>query len=105
MTTKRMPSMMSLVRDDIFRNPLLLVLFSLVLASALAVIYVSHSHRQIMNEREQLSSQRDELDIEWRHLTIEQNALTEHSRVERLAMQQLNMIRPEPKHEVVVPWQ
>lgn len=105
MTTTRAPSMLVLWRDDLVRFPVLILLFIAVVASALTIIYVAHSHRQITIARDELSSTRDQLDIEWRHLTIEQNALTEHSRVERIAMKQLNMVRPEPEQEVLVPWQ
>jgi len=105
MTTSRAPGILTLVRDDIMRFPLIIGLFVLVVASAMAVIYVAHATRLVVIERDQLSSQRDQLDIEWRHLTIEQNALTETSRVERLALEQLNMVRPDPEQEVLVPWQ
>lgn len=105
MTTKRAPSMLSLWLDDLKHFPLLVLLFLLVIATAMSIIYVSHSHRQLTINRDELGSVRDQLDIEWRHLTIEQNALTEHSRIERIAMQQLNMVRPEPEQEVLVPWQ
>ncbi|MDX1705226.1 cell division protein FtsL [Pseudidiomarina sp.] len=105
MTTSRVPALFSVMFDDIRQQLLLVVLFLAVVMSSLTVIYVAHAHRLITTERDNLLSDRDNLDIEWRHLQIEQNALTEHSRVERIAEQRLDMVRPEGKQEVLVPWQ
>ncbi len=77
----------------------------LVMMTALSVIYIAHQNRQLTAARDQLLSNRDLLDREWRHLVIEQNALTEHSRVERIAQEQLGMIDITGEREVVVPWQ
>jgi cell division protein FtsL len=46
--------------------------------------------------------QKDQLDVEWRHLILEQGALTEHNRIESMVKKQLNMRRPSPDEEVVV---
>lgn len=104
MTAKRVPNMLALWRHDARLYVVPLVLFVLVVTTALSIIYVAHVNRVLTIERDQLSQARDQLDIEWRHLLIEQNALTEHSRVERIAMEQLNMVRPQPQQEVLVPW-
>ncbi|PTB90149.1 cell division protein FtsL [Pseudidiomarina aestuarii] len=105
MTTSRVPGLISVLVDDLRQQFVLVLLFLLVIVSALAVIYVSHAHRQLTIERDDLLSARDQLDIEWRHLQIEETALTEHSRVERIAEQRLDMVRPEGEQEVLVPWQ
>lgn len=105
MKASRVPNLLSVLLEDIRQQLMLVVLFVAVIASALAVIYVSHSHRLLTIERDDLLSQRDDIDIEWRHLQIEQNTLTEHIRVERIAQQQLDMVRPEADQEVLVPWQ
>lgn len=105
MKSRRVPALISVLWDDLRQHFVLVLLFLLVIASAMAVIYVSHSHRLLTIERDQLLSQRDDIDIEWRHLQIEQNTLTEHNRVERIAQQRLGMVRPEPEQEVLIPWQ
>lgn len=104
MKPSRVPGLLSSVWADLRQHLMLAVLFIALLVSALSVIYVAHAHRQMMIERDQLLSERDQLDIEWRHLQIEQTALTEHSRVERIAEQRLDMIRPEGDKEVLIPW-
>lgn len=76
----------------------------LALVSALVTVYLTHQHRELMVEREQLLQERDELDVEWRHLVVEQTALTEHSRIEELARRELGMQRPDEAQEVLVPW-
>lgn len=105
MKSKRVPALISVLWDDLRQHLVLVLLFLMVIGSAMVVIYVSHSHRLLTIERDQLLSQRDDIDIEWRHLQIEQNTLTEHNRVERIAQQRLGMVRPEPEQEVLVPWQ
>ncbi|EEZ42511.1 putative cell division protein FtsL [Photobacterium damselae subsp. damselae CIP 102761] len=42
------------------------------------------------------------MDIEWRNQLLEENALAEHSRIERLAEQELKMERPTTTNEVVI---
>ncbi|WP_127347633.1 cell division protein FtsL [Pseudidiomarina mangrovi] len=105
MKPSRVPGLLSVMFTDLRQHWMLVLLCMAIVISALGVIYISHSHRLLTMERDQLLSQRDDLDIEYRHLQIEQNTLTEHNRVERIAEQQLDMVRPEGKQEVLVPWQ
>ncbi|RZQ56149.1 cell division protein FtsL [Pseudidiomarina tainanensis] len=105
MKASRVPALLTVLFEDLRQHLVLVLLFLMVIGSAMAVIYVSHSHRLLTIERDDLLSQRDEIDIEWRHLQIEQNTLTEHNRVERIAQQRLNMVRAEAEQEVLVPWQ
>ena len=105
MKASRVPALVSVLFDDFRQHLVLVLLFLMPITSALAVIYVSHGHRLLTIERDELLSERDALDIEWRHLQIEQNTLTEHNRVERIAEQRLNMVRAEAEQEVLVPWQ
>jgi cell division protein FtsL len=105
MTTSRVPSLLTVLFSDLRQQKLVLLLFTCIIATAFTVIYVAHANRLLTIERDELLSQRDQIDIEWRHLQIEQTALTEHSRVERIASQRLGMVRPEGEQEVLVPWQ
>ncbi|MDM7859523.1 cell division protein FtsL [Alteromonas sp. ASW11-36] len=92
----------TIMLTDAARHPLRVLLFLLVLLSALAVILSSHMNRQVLIANEQLMQEKDRLDIEWRHLLLEQGALTEHNRIESLVQRDLNMRRPMPEDEVVV---
>ena len=105
MTTSRVPNLIAVLLTDLRRQKLVLLLMVVILATAFSVIYIAHSNRLLTIERDTLLSQRDEIDIEWPHLQIEQTTLTEHSRVERIASQRLDMVRPEGEQEVLVPWQ
>jgi cell division protein FtsL len=53
-------------------------------------------------QREQLVLERDALDIEWRNLILEENALGDHSRVERIATEKLQMQHVDPSQENIV---
>ena len=91
-----------IIMSDLARHPLRVLLYLLVIASALLVILSSHLNRQVIIANERLMQHKDDLDIEWRHLLLEQGALTEHNRIESTVRRDLNMIRPDPKDEVVV---
>ena len=88
--------------SDMRRNSLLIILYLSVLASALAIVISTHENRQLIITQEELISERDSLDIEWRHLLIEQNSLTEHNRIEKHVREQLNMHRPEAQEVVMI---
>lgn len=78
------------------------VLLMFIFISAIGVVLVTHNTRQMIDQRENLLLEKDLLDGEWRNLILEENALAEHSRVQRLAMDELEMKRPEPDKEVII---
>jgi cell division protein FtsL len=88
--------------SDLTRHKLRVLLFILVIASALAVILSSHNNRQQNIALEQLMREKDHLDVEWRNLVLEQRSLTEHNRIEALVEKQLDMHRASANDEVVV---
>lgn len=87
---------------DLARNFTRVLLFIAVIISAFAVILSVHENRQLSIQLEQLMQEQDELDVQWRHLVLEQSALTEHNRIETMVQQKLNMRRPTTKEEIVV---
>ncbi|NIF23118.1 MULTISPECIES: cell division protein FtsL [Pantoea] len=80
--------------------PVLLLLA--VLVSAIMVVTTTHKTRLLTAQREQLVLERDSLDIEWRNLILEENALGDHSRVERIATDKLHMQHVDPSQEHIV---
>ena len=87
---------------DLARHPVRVLLFLALLVSAGLVILSAHHNRQMSIAIERLMQEKDQLDVEWRHLVLEQSALTEHNRIEALVKSELNMHRPVPSEEVVV---
>ncbi|WP_120997621.1 cell division protein FtsL [Stutzerimonas urumqiensis] len=75
---------------------LMLVLFLIVLVSAIGVAYVAHWNRQLLNELYSELSTRDKAQAEWGRLILEQSTWTAHSRIETLAREQLGMHVPQP---------
>jgi len=73
-----------------------------VMLSAIAIIYTSHSNRQVFNTLQQTLEQRDELEMEWGQLLLEQSALAAHSEVEKTAGNQLGMRVPDANEIVLV---
>lgn len=78
------------------------ILFSLVLASAILLVYSKHQSRKLFVELQQLKYQVDELDTEWSQLQLEQSAWSGHGRIEKIARKQLSMVMPEPGDVVFV---
>jgi cell division protein FtsL len=95
-------NLFSFVVADLARHPVRVLLFLALLVSAGLVILSAHHNRQMSIAIERVMQEKDQLDVEWRHLVLEQSALTEHNRIEALVKSQLNMHRPLPSEEVVV---
>ena len=72
------------------------LLFVAVLASSVAVAYTTHGSRQLLNTLFVEMKQRDRLQAEWGRLVLEHSTWTAHNRIEKLAVEQLHMLVPEP---------
>jgi cell division protein FtsL len=80
----------------------LLLLWALLLASAIGVVWSRHETRSLFIELQTLSSERDALDIEWGQLKLEQSAWSTHGRVEQTARVNLRMVIPRPNEVRIV---
>lgn len=88
-------------------NPRLFILVALlvaVLASAVAVVYARHSHRQAHVELSRLQKQRDAFNVEFRRLQTEQATVSESNRIVGIATDKIGMHFPlENETSVVQP--
>ncbi|MFB0912493.1 MAG: cell division protein FtsL, partial [Glaciecola sp.] len=73
-------NLLLLITSDLGRNLFKVMLFIAVVATAIGVVLGAHHNRQLSMQHESLIQEKDALDVEWRHLIIEQSALTEHNR-------------------------
>lgn len=97
------PSLTKQVLQDIFhvgRFPLILLI--LVLVTSLGTVYITQQTRSVVARHDELQSEREQLDVEWHNLMLEEYSLSEHSKIEAIAREQLNMIRPDGQHEIIV---
>ena len=78
------------------------LLFSMVLGSAILLVYSKHQSRKLFVEVQQLRHQVDALNTEWSQLQLEQSAWSGHGRIERIARKQLSMVTPESGEVVFV---
>jgi len=62
--------------------------------SSMGMIYIKHESRKLFIELELLTRETDELNIEWGQLQIEQSTWATHARIERVAIDELSLIRP-----------
>ncbi len=78
------------------RRPILLitVFVTVCFLSALAIVYTKHESRKLFVELENLTTERDALNIEWGQLQIEQSTWATHARIERVALDELALVRP-----------
>ncbi len=74
---------------------LLVFVFSVVcVISSIALVYTKHESRKLFVELETLTHDRDELNIEWGQLQIEQSTWATHALIERVATDDLSLVRP-----------
>jgi len=74
------------------------MLLLLVLLSALGVVYSSHLSRQLFAEQAVLLERSDQVQLEWAQLLLEQSAWSSPNRIERIAVDQLEMAAPEAEN-------
>lgn len=101
--SKSAPNLAKIIALDLLtvgRVPLLLLV--LIFASAMGVVFTTHHTRQAITEKDQALMERERLDNEWRNLLLEETALAEHSRVQAVAKQDLEMTRPDADKEVII---
>ena len=86
------------------RRPLLLITVFVVVCilSALAIVYTKHESRRLFVELEDLTAERDALNIEWGQLQIEQSTWATHARIERIAVEEMSLIRPQSDEIYVI---
>ena len=72
------------------------VLWTLLLVSAIGVVWSRHETRSLFIQLQGLHSERDGLDIAWGQLKIEQSWWASHGRVEQTARSGLKMVIPRP---------
>lgn len=96
-------SLPGVIGGDLLRNGKLpLCLFVVIIITCITVVTTAHKTRLLTAQREQMVVERDALDIEWRNLILEENALGDHSRVERIAKDKLQLQHVDPSQENIV---
>jgi cell division protein FtsL len=71
-------------------------------ASAIAVVFARHEHRQLFIQLTTREKARDELNIEFGRLQLEQATWAESNRIDQVAREKLGMKFPESNEIVVV---
>lgn len=86
------------------RQPLILVFaFALVcVLGAMALVYTKHESRRLFVELESLTDERDRLNIEWGQLQIEQSTWATHARIEKVATDDLSLVRPDSSEIFII---
>ncbi len=78
------------------------LLASVLLLSAVALVYMQHRHRALYVELQSLERDRDTLEVEWGKLQLEQSTWATHERIETLARKRLGLRIPQISEIVLV---
>ncbi len=81
---------------------LLALLLAANVATAIAVVFARHEHRQLFIRLSQLEKARDNLNIEFGRLQLEQATWADSNRIDQVARTRLGMKFPETSDIVVV---
>jgi cell division protein FtsL len=81
----------------------LALLLTMVLSSAMTVIYVKHESRLLFAELRNIQKLQDQEMIEWSRLLLQNSTLATHSNVESRARKTLKMRLPENVQLVQLP--
>ena len=79
---------------DTAKNILLGMLVTVLILSAIAVVYSKYQQRQIFMEIQTREKELDEYEVEWGRLQLELTTLTEENRVEIEARNRLMLTLP-----------
>ncbi len=79
-----------------------LVLIAIAVACALATVTSRHEARKLFVALEQEQAAEHQLGVEWDQLQLEQSTWAQHSRVEKIATQRLQMHLPQAARTRVV---
>jgi cell division protein FtsL len=97
------PNLAKLIALDIVKvGGIPFFLLVAIFCLAMGVVFNTHQTRLSITEKDQAYEERERLDNEWRNLILEENALAEHSRVQQMAVDDLEMKRPNGDKEVVI---
>ncbi|RJG09431.1 cell division protein FtsL [Massilia cavernae] len=73
-----------------------ILLVTLLVACALALVNSQYRARNLFIELEKLQQQSRQLDIDWAQLQLDQSTLGKNSRIEQIARTDLNMVPLSP---------
>lgn len=79
----------------------LILLFILVLASALSIVYVKNLERQLTSELQTIQRDANQLRVEWGQLLLEHTTWATPPRVQQIAQQELLMFVPTSQQTVL----
>jgi cell division protein FtsL len=80
----------------------LLILLLAVLITAVAIVYTTNEHRMSFMQLQHLEQQTNQLQLQWGQLLLEQASLATPARVEKLAVEKLQMRLPMDKEIFVL---
>lgn len=84
------------------KNFLVVMLFLLVLASSLSVVYLRNIERHYYSVNQTLVKQHNQIEIEKSQLLLEQGMWSAPRRVQKVANNRLGMVSSEPKAIIVI---
>ena len=97
----RFPLQEIIMEDLVTSNKLVLILLLAITVSALGTVWITHQTRGLVAEKGDLVLQHQALENEFLNLKLEEETLSDNTRIEAIA-KQLGMQRATPEQEVVI---
>ncbi|XBC38375.1 MAG: cell division protein FtsL [Buchnera aphidicola (Floraphis choui)] len=79
-----------------------LILLLMITISAISIVTIIHKTRLLISQEEQLNTVEKRIKTEWNNLILEKILLTSHSRIEKYAIEKLNMTFLDPSQENII---
>ncbi|MGN1357679.1 MAG: cell division protein FtsL [Succinivibrionaceae bacterium] len=91
-----------IILKDLWRHRFIVLLYGLIVATAFMSVIITAKTKVEVSQLEQLNREKDELNNEWLNLRLEEQTLSEHSKVIEEAEHRLNMVRPSADNEKII---
>lgn len=101
MANERYPLRQVILDDLTSHNKVALLLLLLVIASAVATVWVTHQTRLLMSEQSKWTAANHKLENQYIHLQLEENSQSQKSRVEAVA-EKLHLQEAKKEQEVIL---
>jgi len=79
-----------------------LILLSVVIASAISIVYLKNYERHLTNQLQTTSQNQQHLIVEWNQLLLEESTWSTPSRVQQVAQGQYDMLVPSSERVITV---
>lgn len=90
------------ILKDLWEHRFVVLLYILIVATAFMTVIITARTKVEVSQLEQLNREKDDLNNEWLNLLLEEQTLSEHSKIIEEAESKLKMVRPSAMNEKII---